>query len=177
MDLKTEFDQFRVKPEDIEKTAFNTKYGQFEYLVMPMGLCNTPATFQSLMNRIFYDCLDVFMVVYMDDLLIFSKDEKSNLKHLNIFLSRLKDHQLYVSPKKCEFMKQEISFLGMIFGREIKVDLRKVDALQNFSKPMTLTDVRSFMDLLQFFRRFFKDFSKLAASLTNLTNKGKGSQK
>ena len=96
MDLKTGFHQIRGKPEDIEKTAFNTKYGQFEYLVMPMGLCNAPATFKSLMNRIFYDCLDVFMVVHMDDLLIFSKDEKSHLKHLNIVLSGLKDHQLYV---------------------------------------------------------------------------------
>ena len=100
MDLKTGFHQIRVKPSDIEKTAFNTKYGQFEYLVMPMGLCNAPATFQSLMNQIFYDCVDVFMVVYMDDLLIFSKDEKSHLQHLDIVLSRLKDHRLYVSPKK-----------------------------------------------------------------------------
>ncbi len=110
MDLKTGFHQIRVKPEDIEKTAFNTNYGQFEYLVMPMGLCNAPATFQSLLNRICHDCVDVFTVVYMDDSLIFSKDEKSHLEHLNMVLSRLKDHWLYVSPKKCEFMKPEISF-------------------------------------------------------------------
>ncbi len=128
MDLKTGFDQIRVKPEDIEKTAFNTKYSQFEYLVMPMGLCNAPATFQSLMNPIFYDCLDVFMVIYMDDLLRFSKDEESHLKNLTIVLSRLKGHQFYVSPRKCEFMKPEISFLGMIAGRGgTKVDQKKVD--------------------------------------------------
>lgn len=175
MDLKTGFHQIRVKPEDVEKTAFNTKYGQFEYLVMPMGLCNAPATFQSLMNRIFYDCVDVFMVVYMDDLLIFSKDEKSHLEHLNTVLSRLKDHKLYVSPKKCDFMKSEISFLGMIVGKGgIKVDPKKVEVLKNWPKPNSLTDVRSFMGLLQFFRRFIKDFSKLSAPLTNLTKKGEG---
>ncbi len=143
-----------------------------------MGLCNVPATFKSLMNRIFYDYLDFFMVVYMDDLLIFSKDEKSHLKHLNIVLSRFKDHQLYVSAKKYELMKQEISFLGIIVGRGgIKVDPKKIDVLQNWSKPLTLTDVRSFMGLLQFFRLFIKEFSKLAAPLTNLTKKGEGIQK
>ncbi len=178
MDLKTGFHQIRVKPEDIEKTAFNTKYGQFEYLVMPMGLCNAPATFQSLMNRIFYDCVDVFMVVYMDDLLIFSKDEKSHLEHLRTVLSRLKDHKLYVSPKKCEFMKSEISFLGMIVGKGgTKVDPKKVEVLREWPTPKTLTDVRSFMGLLQFFRRFIKDFSKLATPLTNLTKKGEGIDK
>lgn len=178
MDLKTGFHQIRVKPTDIEKTAFNTKYGQFEYLVMPMGLCNAPATFQSLMNQIFYDCVDVFMVVYMDDLLIFSKDEKSHLEHLDIVLSRLKDHQLYVSPKKCEFMKTEISFLGLIVGQKgLRVDPKKVEVLREWPQPKTLTDVRSFMGLLQFFRRFIKDFSKLASPLTNLTKKGQGIQK
>ena len=178
MDLKTGFHQIRVKPEDIEKTAFNTKYGQFEYLVMPMGLCNAPATFQSLMNRIFYDCVDMFMVVYMDDLLIFSKDEESHLKHLEIVLSRLKENNLYVSPKKCEFMKTEIKFLGLIVGRNgLEVNPAKVEVLKSWPKPKTLTEVRSFMGLLQFFRRFIKDFSKVSAPLTNLTKKGMGIRK
>ena len=82
LDLETGFHQIRVKPEDIETTAFNTNYRQFEYLVMPMGLCNAPATFQTMMNQLFYDCIDDFLVVYMDDLFIFSKDEASHLKHL-----------------------------------------------------------------------------------------------
>ena len=118
MDLKTGFHQIRVKSEDVEKSAFNKKYGQFLYLVIPMGLCNAPATFQSLMNRIFYDCVDLFMVIYLDDLLIFSKDEESHLKHIEIVLSRLKENKLFVSPKKCEFMKTEIKFLGLIVGRD-----------------------------------------------------------
>ena len=89
MDLKTGFHQIRVKPEDIVKTAFNTKYGQFEYMVMPMGLCNAPATFQSLMNAIFSDCIDDFLVVYMDDLLIYSKTEEEHLRHIESVLRRL----------------------------------------------------------------------------------------
>jgi len=127
LDLKTGFHQIRVKPEDIEKTAFNTKYGQFEYLVMPMGACNAPATFQSLMNQIFHDCIDDFLVVYIDDLLIFSKDDESHFRHLETVLSRLKEHELYVSPKKCELFKDEMDFLGLLIGKQgIKVNPNKV---------------------------------------------------
>ncbi|MEM7375746.1 MAG: reverse transcriptase family protein [Bacteroidota bacterium] len=132
MDLKTGFHQIRVKPRDIEKTAFNTKYGQFEYLVMPMGLCNSPAPFETLTNSIFHDCIDEFLVVYMDDLLIFSKDKESHYKRLDIVLSRMKEHCLYVSPKKCSFIQETFDFLGLIIGKEgIKVNPEKVDILRN----------------------------------------------
>ncbi len=118
------------------------------------------------------------MVVYMDDLLIFSKDQKSHIKHLKKVLSRLEEHKLYVSPKKCEFMKSEISFFGMIVGRRgTKVDSKKVEVLKNWPTQKTLTDVRSFMGLLQFFRRFIKDFSKIATPSTNLSKKGEGIHK
>ncbi len=178
MDLETGFHQIRMKPGDVEKTAFNTEYGQFEYLVMPMGLCNAPARFQSLMNRIFYDCLDVFMDVYLDDLLIFSEEEKSHIQHLNTVLSHLKDHKLYVSPTKCECMNSEISFLAMIVGTEgIKFDPIKVEVLKKLPIPTTLTDLRPFSGLLQFFRYFIKDFSKLATPLTDLTKKEQVIQK
>lgn len=175
LDLKTGFHQIRVRNEDIEKTAFNTKYGQFEYLVMPMGACNSPATFQTLMNQIFHDCIDDFMVVYIDDLLIFSKDRESHYAHLEKVLSRLRDHELYVSPKKCEFMKTEIDFLGLVIGRNgIRVDDRKVEILRTWPRPNSLTDLRSFLGLLQFFRRFIPDFAKVASPLTNLLKKDKG---
>ena len=131
LDLKTGFHQIRVKPEDIEKTAFNTKYGQLEYLVMHMGLCNAPATFQTLMNQISYDCIDVFLVVYMDDLLVFSKTEEEHFRNLETVLERLKRNELYVSPKKCEFFQTEIDFLGFLVGRDgIKVNPEKVDVLK-----------------------------------------------
>ncbi len=124
--------------------------------MMPMGLCNAPATFQSLMNRIFYDCLDDFVVVYMDDLLIFSKDEQSHLRHIELVLSRLKDHELFVSPKKCKSLKEEIQFLGLFVGKNgLRVDPKKVGVLKSWPKPSTLTDIRSFLGLIQFFRRFY----------------------
>ena len=117
LNLKTGFHQIHVKPKDIVRTAFNTKYGQFEYLVMPMGLCNAPATFQTLMNQLFYDCIDDFLVVYMDDLLIFSKDEASHLKYLET-VGRVEENRIFVFPEKCEFMKTEIDFLGFLIGKD-----------------------------------------------------------
>ena len=175
LDLKTGFHQIRMRQSDIEKTAFNTKYGQFEYLVMPMGACNAPATFQSLMNEIFHDCIDDFLCVYIDDLLIFSKDEKSHLRHLETVLSRLQEHELYVSPKKCALFQEEMDFLGLIIGKNgIKVNPKKVEVLRTWPKPESLTDLRSFLGLLQFFRRFIPKFSSLAAPLTDLTKKESG---
>ena len=178
LDLKTGFHQIRVRPEDVEKTAFNTKYGQFEYLVMPMGLRNAPATFQSLMNRIFHDCIDEFLVVYMDDLLVFSKNEEEDLPHVETVFSRLKEHQLYVSARKCEFLRSEIQFLGLIVGTEgVRVNPEKAEVLRTWPRPETLTELRSFLGLLQFFRRFIKSFSGIAAPLTNLTRKEQGIHK
>jgi len=175
LDMKTGFHQIRVRSEDVEKTAFNTKYGQFEYLVMPMGACNSPATFQTLMNQIFHDCIDEFLVVYIDDLLIFSKDRESHYSHLETVLSRLEEHELYVSPKKCEFMTDELDFLGLVIGkRGVRVNDKKVNILRTWPRPISLTDLRSFLGLLQFFRRFIPEFAKVAAPLTNLTKKDKG---
>ena len=157
MDLKVGFHQIRVRPEDIEKTAFKTKYGHFEFLVMPMGLCNAPATFQSLMNRIFYDCIDIFLVIYMDDLLIFSKTKEDRMKHLETVLSRLQKEKLYVAPKKCSFLEEETEFLGLIVGRSgLKVNPEKASVIKAWPRPRTITELRSFIGLLQFFRRFIK---------------------
>ncbi len=145
---------------------------------MLMGLCNAPATFQSLMNRIFYDCLNGFLVVYVDDLLTFNKDEKSPIDHINIVLSRINDRKLIVSPKNLNFLKYEISLFGMIVGNDgIKVNPKKVEVLHNWPKPTTLTDLRSFMGILQFFRRFINNFNKVATPLTNSTKRGVGIQK
>lgn len=118
LDLKTVFHLIRLRLSDIGKTVFNSKYGQFEYLVMPMGLCNAPATIQSLMNRIFYDYIDWFLVVYIDDILIYSNTREEHLGHIRMVLDRLKKHQLYASPKKCSFMSEEAEFLGLIVGRD-----------------------------------------------------------
>ena len=178
MDLKTGFHQIRVKDSDIEKTAFNTKYGKFEYLVLPMGLCNAPATFQTLMNKIFADVMDIFIVVYMDDLLVFSRTKEEHFKHLRFVLRRLKEHQLYVSPKKCSFFQEEVDFLGLVVGkRGIRVGDDRIRVIRDWKKPTTITELRSFLGLLQFFRRFIKGFSEIAAPLTNLTRKNLGLRK
>ena len=173
--LKTGFHQIRVRPENIEKTAFNTKYGQFEYLVMPMWLFNAPATFQTLVNAIFYDYIDELIVVYMDDLWIFSKTAEEHLQHLEVVLSRLKAEELYVSPSKCSFTQSETEFLGLVVGTKgIRVNSEKVSVLQRWPRPKTLTEVWAFIGLLQFFWRFIKGFSDMATPLTSLTKKGMG---
>lgn len=172
LDLKTGFHQIRIAPADIEKTAFKTKYGHFEFLVMPMGLRNAPATFQALMNSIFRDCIDDFVVVYLDDILIFSESREEHLNHLRIVLSRLRDHELYVGEKKFELMKTETEFLGLIVGRDgIKIGEERKRLIQEWPVPKNITELRSFLGLVQFFRRFVKDFSKIATPLTNLTRK------
>ena len=172
MDLKTGFHQIRVKAEDIEKTAFNTKYGQFEYLVMPMGLCNAPATFQSLMNTVLREYIDIFCVVYVDDILIFSKTLEDHYDHIEKVLTKFKEYSLYVAPHKCEFVKTEIEFLGYIITpKGLKVNPKKINVIQNWPPPKNVTELRSFLGLVQYFRRFIQRFSKIAYPLTNLTRK------
>ena len=175
MDLKTGFHQIRVREIDIEKTAFNLKYGQFEYLVMPMGMANAPATFQTLMNNILREFIDVFCMVYMDDIIIFSRSLAEHREHVAAVLRKLKEHKLYVSPGKCEFMKEEIEFLGFIVTRKgLKVNPAKVKVIKEWPRPSTLRDLRAFLGLVQYFRRFIKGFSRIAAPLTNLTKKNVG---
>lgn len=173
LDLKSGFHQIRISPEDIEKTAFNTKYGHFEFLVMPMGLRNAPATFQSLMNSIFYDTIDDFMVVYLDDILIYSNSREDHLKHLRIVLQRLKDNSLYVEKSKYESMTDKTEFLGLQVGKKgIRVSDERKRVVQDWPTPQTISELRSLIGLLQFFRRFIHGFSETAAPLTNLTRKG-----
>lgn len=175
LDLKTGFHQIRLRSCDIEKTAFNTKYGQFEYLVMPMGLCNSPATFQGLMNWVLHDFIDRFLVVYIDDIIIYSQTREEHLVHIRAVLKRLQEHKLYASPKKCEFMKSETEFLGLIVDREgIRVHPQKCEVIKNWPAPQSLTELRSFVGLVQFFRCFIPYFSLRTAPLTRMTQKGSG---
>lgn len=178
LDLKTAFHQVRIKEEDIEKTAVKTKYGLFEFMDMPMGLYNAPATFQALMNEKIGDCIDVFMVVYVDDILIYSDSHEEHLHHLKTVLQRLDNNQLYVGSDKFELITTEIEFLGLhtrTNGVKIGDDCKKI--VKEWPNPKSLTELRSFLGLLQFFMCFIKGFSKIAASFTSLTRKGGGIHK
>jgi len=172
IDLRLGYHQLRIKPEDIPKTAFRTGYGHYEFIVMPFGLTNAPAVFMDLMNRVFRPYLDEFVVVFIDDILIYSKDNEKHAQHLPIVLQTLREHQLYAKLKKYEFWLEEVVFLGHVVSKEgIKVDPQKIKAIVDWPTPTNVTEVRSFRGLAGYYRRFIKDFSKISSPLTNLLKK------
>ncbi|RHN78856.1 putative nucleotidyltransferase, Ribonuclease H [Medicago truncatula] len=174
IDLRSSYHQIKVKDEDMQKTAFKTRYGHYEYKVMPFGVTNAPEVFMEYMNRIFHAFLDRFVVVFIDDILIYSKTEEEHVEHLKIALQVLKEKKLYAKLSKCEFWLKEVSFLGhVISGDGIVVDPSKVEAVSQWETPKSVTEIRSFLGLAGYYRRFIEGFSKLALPLTQLTCKGK----
>ena len=172
IDLRSGYHQLKIKPEDIPKTAFRTRYGHYEFLVMAFGLTNAPATFMDLMNRVFKKYLDNFVIVFIDDILIYSNTEEDHAEHLRITLEILRKEKLYAKISKCEFWLREVQFLGHVVNHEeIKVDPTKIEAIMNWERPKTPTEVRSLMGLAGYYRRFVQDFSKIATPLTQLTRK------
>ncbi|KAI3732381.1 hypothetical protein L1987_63585 [Smallanthus sonchifolius] len=172
IDLRSGYHQLRVREEDISKTAFRTRYGHYEFMVMPFGLTNAPAVFMDLMNRVCKPYLDQFVIVFIDDILIYSKNKEEREEHLRLILELLKREQLYAKFSKCEFWIREVQFLGHVVNEKgIHVDPSKIEAIKNWAAPTTPTEVRQFLGLAGYYRRFIEGFSKIAQPLTALTQK------
>ncbi|TYK25908.1 Retrotransposon protein [Cucumis melo var. makuwa] len=172
IDLRSGYHQLKVRESDIAKTAFRTRYGHYEFRVMPFGLTNAPAVFMDLMNRIFHRYLDQFVIVFIDDILVYSVDRESHEEHLRIVLQTLREKQLYAKFSKCEFWLEQVVFLGhVVSAKGVSVDPQKVEAVVNWERPISATEVRSFLGLAGYYRRFIEDFSRLALPLTALTRK------
>jgi hypothetical protein len=167
LDLTSGYWQIAIAAADRHKTAFRTRYGHYEFNVMPFGLTGAPGTFQSLMNDIFRDMLDICVVVYLDDILVYSKTKEQHQEHLRTVLQRLQEHQLYVKGSKCIFFTDTIEYLGHIIGPGgVKPNPELIKAIQNFPQPKTLKQMQSFLGLANYYRKFVKDFSKIATPLT-----------
>ncbi|GJU13068.1 putative reverse transcriptase domain-containing protein [Tanacetum coccineum] len=172
IDLRSGYHQLRVRDEDIPKTAFRTRYGHYEFQVMPFGLTNAPAVFMDLMNRVCRPYLDKFVIVFIDDILIYSKTKEEHDAHLRLILELLKKEELYAKFSKCDFWLSKVQFLGHVIDSEgIHVDPAKIESIKDWESPKTPTEIRQFLGLAGYYRRFIEGFSKIAKPMTKLTQK------
>jgi len=170
LDLKNGFNLIRIREGDEWKTALRTRYGLYEFQVMLFGLTNAPSTFQDMMNHVFSNMIDLGLLVYMDDFLIYAKTKEEYDQKVKEVLARLQENWLAVSPDKCVWKTQEVEFLGYVIGREgIKMAKGKVEAVLEWKPPVSLTEVQSFLGFANFYRRFIQDYSRVARPLTELT--------
>jgi hypothetical protein len=173
IDIRSGYHQVRIKEEDISKTTFRTRYGHYEFTVVPFGLSNAPVVFMFLMNGVFREYLDKFVIVFLDDILIYSKSEEENENNLIMVLQGLREHQLYAKLSKCSFYQKQIHYLGHIISKNgIYMDLEKIEAIREWLASKNVTELRSFMGLVGYYRRFIEGFSKILHPMTSLQRKG-----
>jgi len=172
INLRSGYHHILVKPEDVQKMTFRSRYGHYEYVVMSFEVTNAPAIFIDYMNRMFRPYLDQFVVVFIDDILIYSKDRDVHADHLRVVLRILREHKLYGKLSKCEFWLDEVQFLGHVISTQgISVDPAKIETMVKWERPQTVTEVRNFLGLAGYYRQFVEGFSKLVSPLTQLTRK------
>ncbi|GJZ49722.1 putative reverse transcriptase domain-containing protein [Tanacetum coccineum] len=170
IDLRSGYHQLRVRGEDIPKIAFRMRYEHYKFQVMPFGLTIAPAVFMDLMNRVCKPYLDKFVIVFIDDILIYSRNKEEHTTHLRIILELLKKEKLYAKFSKCDFWICIVQFLRhLIDSQGLHVDPAKIKAVKNWTSPTTPTEIRQFLGLAGYYQRFIKDFSKIAKSLNELT--------
>jgi hypothetical protein len=174
IDLRSGYHQLKIRMEDIPKTAFTSRYGLYEFTVMSFGLTNAPAYFLYLMKKVFMEYLDKLVVVFINDILVFSRNEEEHEEHLRLVLQKLREHQLYAKFSKCDFWLKEVSFLGnIITDGGIVVDPSKVQDVLNWNPPKNVPEIRRFLGLAGYYRWFIEGFSKIVKPLTSLLEKGK----
>nr|CAD1829814.1 unnamed protein product [Ananas comosus var. bracteatus] len=162
LDLKSDYHQVRIREDDTWKTAFKTRQGLFEWLVMPFGLCNALAIFMRLMNDVLRPFLDDFVIVYLDNILIYNRSWEEHLAHVKKVFMLLEEHQLRLNPKKCEYGKQSLVYLGFVVGGgELQINLDKVRAFKEWPRPKNVTEVQSFMGACQYVRNLSGTFLSL----------------
>jgi hypothetical protein len=172
IDLKSGYHQIRMREGHEWKTTFKTNEGLYEWLFMPFGLTNVPSTFMRLMNEVLKEFIGKFVVVYLDDILIYSKMKAEDLKHLATVMRRLQQEKLLVNMKKCSFMNTELIYLGFVISaNELKMDPEKVEVIKNWPSPRSVFKVRSFHGLASFYRKFIRDFSGISAAMMDTVKK------
>jgi hypothetical protein len=168
-DLRSGYHQLKIHECDIPKTAFVSRYGLYEYTVMSFGLTNAPAYFMYLMNKVFMEYLDKFVMLFIDDILVYSRSEE---EHLRLALQKLRENRLYAKLSKCEFWMKQVAFLGHVFSKGgISVDPNKVQDVLSWNVPTSVGDIRSFLGLAGYYRRFIEGFSKISKPMTKLLEK------